>query len=94
MATRKLFATNTVPKSTSNVHSLTHGLAHSCGWIHLVAIVTLTLVPSFQVDADLTADAGVLAFVDVYAHRETDGEKRKTAGIFTSLILQLHEGNH
>lgn len=46
--------------------------------------MTLTLVASFQVDADLTADAGVLAFIDVCAHRETDGEGRKTAGVFTN----------
>lgn len=60
----------------------------------MVAIVTLALVASFQVDADLTADAGILAFVDVCAHRETDGEKRKTAGVFTRLMLQLRDGNH
>lgn len=39
--------------------SLTDSLADSCGWIHLIAVVAFTLVPSFQVDADLAADARV-----------------------------------
>lgn len=82
------------PSPLPTVCSLTHGLAHSGGCIHLVATVTLTLVTPFQVDADLTADAGILALINVCAHRETDGEGRKTAAIFTCLILQLHEGNH
>lgn len=57
--------------------SLTDGLAHSCGRIHLVAVVALALVASFQVDADLTADAGVLAFINVYARRETETVRKQ-----------------
>lgn len=77
--------------------SLTDGLAHSCGRIHLVAVVALALVASFQVDADLTADAGVLAFVDVCARRETQAV-RKTRGKASRFIkslsnLHMHEGN-
>lgn len=69
--------------------SLTDGLAHSCGGIHLVAAVALALVASFQVDADLTADAGVLALVDVYARRE-DGDGEKTGGKASRLINSAH----
>lgn len=53
---------------------LTNSFAHSCGWIHLVAIVTLALVSAFQVNANLTADARVETLIDVC---KSGGEKRK-----------------
>ena len=45
---------------------LTHSLAGLGGWVHLVALVTLTLVVSLVVDADLTAGIRVLTFVYVW----------------------------
>lgn len=49
----------------------------------MVAIVTLALVSSFQVDARLTADARVQTLIDVCTQRPTRGddvsEKRSNA---------------
>lgn len=50
---------------TEGMMLLTDGLADSCGGVHLVAAVTLTLVPSFQVNTDLATDPRVLTFVYV-----------------------------
>lgn len=61
--------------------SLTNSLAYSGGWIHLVAVVAFALVPSLQVDADLTADAWVQTLIDVCTQREEGGEEEKTEGI-------------
>lgn len=64
---------------------LTNSLADSCGRIHLVAVVAFALVSSFQIYADLTADARVQTLIDIYIQRETGrregGEEEKTEGI-------------
>lgn len=44
---------------------LAHSLAHSCGGVHLVAVVALTLITSLQVDTNLTTDPRVHTFIDV-----------------------------
>jgi UDP-N-acetylmuramyl pentapeptide phosphotransferase/UDP-N-acetylglucosamine-1-phosphate transferase len=45
--------------------SLTHGLAGLGAGVHLIALVTFTLVVSFVVDADLSAGVRVLTLVYV-----------------------------
>lgn len=44
---------------------LTHSLAHSCGGVHLVTVVALALIPSLQVDTDLTTDPRIHTLIDV-----------------------------
>ena len=58
---------------------LTHSLADPRGGVHLVAVVTLTLVASLQVDADLTADARVHTLVDVW-RQQTQKTTTTTVG--------------
>lgn len=52
---------------------LTNSLTDAGGWVHLVAIVAFTLVSSFQVDADLTADARIQTLIDVCRARGGGG---------------------
>lgn len=42
--------------------------------------MAFTLVPSLQVDADLTADAGVQTLIDVCAQREKEKGRRRCEG--------------
>lgn len=55
---------------------LTNSFADSCSRIHLVAIVALALVSSFQVNANLTADSRVQTLIDVCTQRPR--QERKT----------------
>lgn len=45
--------------------SCTNSFASFAGWIHLVAILALTLVTTHQVDADLAAGVRVGALINV-----------------------------
>lgn len=65
--------------------ALTNSLADSGSGIHLVAVVALALVAALQVDADLTADAGVHTLVDVCTER---GMKRR--GVRKKLVVESH----
>lgn len=50
---------------------LTNSFADSSSGIHLVAIVTLALVSSFQVNANLTADSRIQTLIDVCTQRQS-----------------------
>lgn len=45
--------------------SCTNSFASLAGWVHLVAILALTLVTTHQVDADLAAGVWVGALINV-----------------------------
>lgn len=48
-----------------NTISLTDCLTHSCTGVHLITLMTLAFVASFQVDANLTTDSRIQTFIDV-----------------------------
>lgn len=58
----------------SGRNCLTDSFADAGCRIHLVAVVTFALVSALQVDADLTADAGIQTLIDVCTRRETEDE--------------------
>lgn len=69
-----------------NTISPTYCFTHSCAGVHLITLMTLAFVASFQVNANLTTDPRIQTLIDI-CNRGIECWSKKTKQLLNSMLI-------